>query len=118
MSASLIPRAAGTFAAATERQAPDAPPLSLGTSEPADTPPQRDIDYLTVAERTKDMDAPRNDMEIATIIERLEKEFPNVPPPEVEAVTLEAHDAFNGYPVGNSVPTVVERQAKERLRGR
>jgi hypothetical protein len=60
----------------------------------------------------------RDNEEIAAIIERLEKEFPDVPPTEVEAVTHEAHDAFNDYPVRHSVPLVVERQAKERLRGR
>ena len=58
------------------------------------------------------------DKEIAAIVERLEKEFPDVPPPEVEAVTLEAHDAFNDHPIKSYVLVVVERNAKERLRGR
>jgi len=64
------------------------------------------------------MDSPDRDKDIAAIIGRLEKQFPDVPPPEVEAVTLEAHDAFNDHPIKNYVPVLVERQAKERLRGR
>jgi hypothetical protein len=64
------------------------------------------------------MDSQDRDQEIAAIIERLEKQFPDVPPLEVEAVTLEAHDAFNDHPIKNYVPVLVERHAKERLRGR
>ncbi|HEX5859110.1 MAG TPA: hypothetical protein VFY91_13480 [Microbacterium sp.] len=55
---------------------------------------------------------------IAGIVERLEKQFPELPPPEVEAVTLEAHDAFTDDPIANHVPGLVERQARERLLGR
>lgn len=58
------------------------------------------------------------DKEIAALIDRLEKQFPGVPPPEVEAVILEAHDAFGDYPISTQVPVIVERQAKDRLRGR
>ncbi|MGC5224481.1 three-helix bundle dimerization domain-containing protein [Micromonospora sp. DT81.3] len=64
------------------------------------------------------MDSPHQDKEIAAIIARLEKQFPNVPPPEVEAVILEAHDAFYDHPIKNHVPVLVERHARERLRGR
>ncbi|GAA1957932.1 three-helix bundle dimerization domain-containing protein [Microbacterium deminutum] len=64
------------------------------------------------------MDSPEKDKEIGAIIDRLEKQFPDVPPPEVVAVILEAHDAFNEYPISNYVPVLVERHAKERLRGR
>ncbi|MGC5172770.1 three-helix bundle dimerization domain-containing protein [Micromonospora sp. DT81.3] len=64
------------------------------------------------------MNPPVQDKEIAAIIERLEKRFPNVPPPEVAAVALEAHDAFNGHPIKTFLPVLVERQAQERLRGR
>jgi hypothetical protein len=58
------------------------------------------------------------DREIAAIIGRLERQFPDLPPTEVAAVTLEAHDAFNDYPISSHVPVIVERQAKDRLRGR
>jgi hypothetical protein len=34
------------------------------------------------------------------------------------AVILEAHDAFNDYPISTHVPVLVERHAKDRLRGR
>jgi hypothetical protein len=64
------------------------------------------------------MDSPERDKEIAAIIDRLEREFPGVPPPEVVAVILEAHDAFNDYPISTHVPVLVERHAKDRLRGR
>jgi len=58
------------------------------------------------------------DSEIAAIIDRLERQFPDVPPTDVAAVILEAHDAFNDYPVSSHVPVIVERQAKDRLAGR
>ena len=64
------------------------------------------------------MESPARDKEIAAIIDRLEREFPGVPPPEVAAVILEAHDAFNDYPISTHVPVLVERHAKDRLRGR
>jgi len=64
------------------------------------------------------MDSPAKNAEIGAIIARLEKQFPDVPPPEVEAVTLEAHDAFNDHPVKTHVPVLIERHAKERLKGR
>jgi hypothetical protein len=64
------------------------------------------------------MDSLERDKEIAAIIDRLEREFPGVPPPEVVAVILEAHDAFNDYPISTHVPVLVERHAKDRLRGR
>jgi len=64
------------------------------------------------------MQSPARDKEIAAIIDRLEREFPGVPPPEVVAVILEAHDAFNDYPISTHVPVLVERHAKDRLRGR
>ncbi|MGC5224503.1 three-helix bundle dimerization domain-containing protein [Micromonospora sp. DT81.3] len=64
------------------------------------------------------MDSSARGREIAAIIERLEKQFPDVAPPEVEAVTLEAHDAFNDHPIKTFVPVLVERHARERLKGR
>ena len=64
------------------------------------------------------MESPARDKEIAAIIDRLEREFPGVPPPDVVAVILEAHDAFNDYPISTHVPVLVERHAKDRLRGR
>jgi hypothetical protein len=64
------------------------------------------------------MESPARDKEIAAIIDRLERELPGVPPPEVVAVILEAHDAFNDYPISTHVPVLVERHAKDRLRGR
>ena len=64
------------------------------------------------------MDSPDNDKQIAAIIDRLERAFPDVPTPEVVAVIREAHDAFHDYPISTHVPVIVERQAKDRLRGR
>ena len=55
---------------------------------------------------------------VAAIIHRLEKQFPELPAAEVAAVILEAHDAFHDYPISTQVPVIVERQAKDRLRGR
>jgi len=64
------------------------------------------------------VDAPEKDKDIAAIINRLEREFPDLPAPEVVAVILEAHDAFHDYPISTHVPVIVERHAKDRLRGR
>ncbi|GAA1996188.1 three-helix bundle dimerization domain-containing protein [Microbacterium pumilum] len=63
------------------------------------------------------MDTSHDDNEIASIIDRLEKQFPDVPPPDVEAVAFEAQEAFGGHPIRSYAPALVERQAKERLRG-
>jgi len=57
------------------------------------------------------------DTEIAAIIGQLERQFPDVPPTEVAAVIHAAHDAFDDYPISSHVPVIVERQAKDRLRG-
>ena len=64
------------------------------------------------------MQPPDQDTQLAAIIDRLEREFPDVPAPEVVAVIREAHDAFQDYPISTHVPVIVERQAKDRLRGR
>lgn len=54
--------------------------------------------------------------EIAVVIERLEKRFPDVPPQHVAEVTLAAHHELDGRPIRNYVPVLVERAARERLR--
>lgn len=64
------------------------------------------------------MDSADEAEEIAAIIERLERQFPEVPPPEVALVVHEAHDAFRGRPIRNYVPVLVEGDARERLRSR
>lgn len=64
------------------------------------------------------MESPELDKEIAAIIDRLERQYPDVPSTEVAAVTREAHDAFNDYPISTHVPVIVERHARDRLRGR
>ncbi|MET0673043.1 MAG: hypothetical protein ABWY37_06085 [Microbacterium pygmaeum] len=64
------------------------------------------------------MSAPAEDKETAALIERLEKQFPDVAPSLVVAVIREAQDAFQDYPVKSHVPVIVERQVKDRLRGR
>lgn len=56
--------------------------------------------------------------DVAAIVHRLEQQFPELPAAEVEAVILEAHDAFHDYPISTQVPVIVERQAKDRLKGR
>jgi hypothetical protein len=70
------------------------------------------------APKDEKMNPPDQDKQIAAIIDRLEREFPDLPPPEVVAVILEAHEAFQDYPISTHVPVIVERQAKDRLRGR
>ena len=64
------------------------------------------------------MDSPDEAKEIAAIIERLEKQFPDVPPPEVASVVHAAHSAFAGRPIRNYVPVLVEGDACQRLRSR
>lgn len=64
------------------------------------------------------MNSPDEEKEIAGIIERLEKQFPDVPPREVALVVHEAHSAFHGRPIRNYVPVLVEGDARERLKSR
>ena len=64
------------------------------------------------------MDSPDGVDEIAAIIERLEKQFPDVPPPEVASVVHAAHSDLAGRPIRNHVPVLVEGDALQRLRRR
>lgn len=62
------------------------------------------------------MDSPDESKEIADIIARLERQFPDVSPADVAALTNEIHHSLDGRPIRNFVPVLVEREAKERLR--
>lgn len=62
------------------------------------------------------MDSPDENKEIADIIARLERQFPDVAPNDVAALTNEIHHSFDGRPVRNFVAVIVEREAKERLK--
>lgn len=64
------------------------------------------------------MDTSMNSEQIAAVIDRLERQYPDVPAAEVVAVIVEAHDAFHDYPIATQVPVIVERQARDRLKGR
>jgi hypothetical protein len=83
-------------------------------------PPSLQIDLSADLPRKgeENMESPDANKEVSAIIDRLERQFPGVPPPEVVAVVLEAHDAFNDYPIGTHMLVLVERHAKDRLGGR
>ena len=55
---------------------------------------------------------------IAKVIDRLAERFPHIPRPSVEEVVLEEHKSFDGRPIRDFVPVLVEHGAKGRLRRR
>lgn len=59
---------------------------------------------------------PNEAHEIAVIIERLEQQFPDVPPQHVAEIILAAHRELDGRPIRIYVPVLVERGARQRLR--
>jgi len=52
---------------------------------------------------------------IAKVIDRVNQRFPDLPQRSVESVVWAEYQLFNGHPVRDFVPILVERAAKARL---
>jgi len=64
------------------------------------------------------MDRSDEDRAIHEVVERLTKQFPQVPTGEVEQVVSQSRPEFEDVPIRDFVPLFVERGAKQRLRER
>ena len=62
------------------------------------------------------MDRSDEERAIGEVIERLAKQFPQVPAEAVEQVVSQSRPEFDGVPIRDFVPLFVERGAKARLR--
>ena len=62
------------------------------------------------------MDRSDEDRAIGEVIDRLAKQFPQVPTNEVAQVVRESRPEFEQVPIRDFVPLFVERGAKARLR--
>jgi hypothetical protein len=62
------------------------------------------------------MDRSDEDRAISEIIDRLAKQFPQVPADEVARVVGQSRPEFDEVPIRDFVPLFVERGAKARLR--
>ncbi len=63
-----------------------------------------------------DMDRSDEDRAITEVVERLAKQFPQVPADEVEQAVSQSRPEFDDVPIRDFVPLFVERGAKQRLR--
>jgi len=55
--------------------------------------------------------------ELAVVAARMHARFPELPPELVNAVVAKYHDEYEGRPIGDFVPLLVERQVIEHLTG-
>lgn len=55
---------------------------------------------------------------VTMIAERLEASFPDVPAVVVQHVVNRSYEQFDGRPIRDFVPVLVERMARNDLRGR
>ena len=62
------------------------------------------------------MDRSDEDRAIGEVIDRLAKQFPQVPENDVAQVVSESRPEFEQVPIRDFVPLFVERGAKARLR--
>jgi len=53
---------------------------------------------------------------INLLVERLQLRFPNAAPEHLEQVLLEVHHQYDGRPIRDFVPVLVEREVTERIR--
>ncbi|HEY8914203.1 three-helix bundle dimerization domain-containing protein [Lacisediminihabitans sp.] len=60
------------------------------------------------------MDAAREAEAVAQVIDRLADRFPGLGRDEVERAVQAAHEAFDGNPIRDYVPVLVEHDAKPR----
>lgn len=50
------------------------------------------------------------------VIDRLAEKYPGVDRSTIEAIVAEEHEAFDGSPVRDFVPVLVEKRAKQRVK--
>ena len=62
------------------------------------------------------MDRSEEERAIGEVIDRLAKQFPQVPAEAVEQVVSQSRPEFDEVPIRDFVPLFVERGAKARLR--
>jgi hypothetical protein len=64
------------------------------------------------------MDRSEENRAISEVVERLAKQFPELPDDEVVLAVRESRPEFDDVPIRDFVPLFVERGAKARLRQR
>lgn len=62
------------------------------------------------------MAQPEENQTLAYIAERLRERFPSVPPETINEVVAKCHQEFDGHPIRNFIPVLVERQAADHIR--
>jgi hypothetical protein len=55
---------------------------------------------------------------MARVVERLRQQFPEVPPDAIDAIVNGHYEAFDGRPVRDFVPVLVERATRADLQAR
>lgn len=55
---------------------------------------------------------------VAQVCERLRSRFPDAPADDIDQVVAEVHRGFDGNPIRDFIPVLVEREAANRFRGR
>jgi hypothetical protein len=63
------------------------------------------------------MDRSEEDRAITEVVDRLTKQFPEVPAEDIAATVSASRPEFEEAPIRDFVPLFVERSAKHRLRG-
>ncbi len=53
---------------------------------------------------------------VELVAERLQTRFPSIDPQTISATVAECHEVYDGRPIRDFVPVLVEREARERLR--
>jgi hypothetical protein len=61
------------------------------------------------------MNKDEEDAKVEHVAERLEAHFPGVDPAHVVEIVDEEHEKFEGRPVRDFIPVLVEHEARERL---
>ena len=54
---------------------------------------------------------------LAVVAQRIRDQFPNLPPEFVDAAVARFHREYDGRPIREFVPLLVERQVREHLSG-
>ncbi|MRG60167.1 hypothetical protein GE115_09845 [Agromyces sp. CFH 90414] len=50
------------------------------------------------------------------VIGRLSEKYPDIDPALIQGIVAEEHEAFDGRPVRDFVPVLVEKKAKQRVK--
>lgn len=62
------------------------------------------------------MQTPDEDQQLAVVVERLTAKFPHIPREHIEEIVAEVHRDFDGNPVRDYIPVLVEHEVKAELR--